>query len=301
MVNESTPIGILAYRRPKHLQRSVESVLPVRGHRRLYISIDAPSKHASPHERKQNAEVARIAVQFADSHPNICIFHRKESGGIIEHAFYLSWQMLRNCNRQEIILLEDDHLLTDSALDFFEDRFSSERSPHKPLLTSGFSREEHTALPSSKSRSTAYPILWSIGINRVLLRRAYQLWRGGQVNWLRVLSQLSYTRSPSTSVLASLYYVRTLQIGVRSRNHFDALVTTAILASGQRVTVPSKSLVADIGGGIDSYSERSISGIQLTCDSSGYTVTGTCATCERRWVNELANRTRQRLMGKGRD
>lgn len=297
MTPTGLPVGVLAFRRPSHLLECVTNLLDLSSSTRIFISVDDCHELSSSRDRKLNTATRLTALELQERYSNVSLINVATGRGIIQHAFSASAKILATVGSRSLILLEDDHILTSEGLTFLETNLAMLGTNGSPVLVSAYAREVHQYLSASTPRRTSYPTLWGIGLTTGLLEHAFRIWTSRRLNIVRILAELSWSRNLPSSAAGAAYFIRTLQIGIASRNHFDALVTAAALSLGERIVVPSRPLLVDTGGGVDSYSRRTPQSDSISCGSVNYSGNGVCPDCEMRRSVENARALVRRIRG----
>lgn len=274
------PILILSFRRPILLRGAVHEARLARPDSPIFVSVDRLPPNLDRRVEEENraavAEAHRLSVEM----PLTSLLRPPAARGIISHAIWAVNAVHLITGATDFILLEDDHRLTPEGFEFLE-RALRESDPHLPVLACAYSSRVHLNIPTCVPRRTSFPELWGLGINLRIVNIAEALRARPLSPWsLRVVRPQGTSLFSLKPLLSRIHLSRTLNIAVRSANHFDALLLAAALSSGQLTSTPSRPELTDLGGGGDSYSQRSAHQEPTLCEASVYGPDGVCTQCE---------------------
>lgn len=294
-VTGGTAVILLSYRRPTMTGDAIKRLVEMSCGLPILVTVDLPSGDAPREDWALSSETFRTARDVAGGRPSIAVFQPTVGRGIISHVFLAAERAKELFGASSFILLEEDQILDLRGMNFLMKELS--KSSDVPRIATAYTSRNHDG--PIQPRLSLFPELWGVGVSAETLRRARILSSGNTSwSWRRVLATVVKTTGPSAvSAISARYLHRTFLAAQSSSNHLDGLIHAVSVLSESFAVVPSRSLLADIGGGEGSYSTRGDAPSHVSPGCHVLPREGTfCLPCERSRQMEVLKSYQSRLV-----
>jgi len=237
----STPILVIAFNRPDHLQVLLERLREVRP-QRVYFAVDGPRSNRA--QESVLVDAVRSLIDSIDWIPEKhTLFHDANLGCGLGVSTAISWFFEREV---EGIICEDDIIPDHSFFPYCEELLDRYRDDHRVFAISGcnFVPPEHQSRPDLPYRFSQVPHIWGWAT----WRRSWAHYSLDIENWRSRLPVHELFQRAGHSVSGAAYWASVFRILARKEvDTWDGQLVLASMAGNQWTATCNTNLIRNIG------------------------------------------------------